>query len=117
MLDHLTEDVQISLASWDNIFRRLNQFECLLRIGDNRRMYVWTCLRGHRLWNMQHRSIRWSASLYEKRWREVVAFVRQLNPLLPTLAETWVQAEFASGKAGDTGLEDTDQARATRAGE
>ena len=117
MLDNLTKDVHISLVSWDRLFRLLKQFECLLRSGDIRRRYVWTCLGGHRLWTMQRRVSCWSASLYEKRWREVVAFLRRFDPLLPLLAETWVQARFATGKAGDTGLDDTDQAQARWAGE
>ena len=112
VIDNLTKDAHQSMHGWDTFFTQLKQFESLLRSGDHRRTYVWTCLRGHPLKTQEHRFSRWSSSLYEARWREVCAFLRHLVPLLPTLCATWDPQKFKSGRSGDAGIEQPCQEQA-----
>ena len=96
-LQHLTNnlntDVHISLSYWATFYSQLKNVSGLLNHAGRRRRYVATCIRGSRFENEEHKFKRWSATLYEKRWRCIIAFLKHLVPLLGIL-----QSSFSAEK-------------------
>lgn len=113
-IDNLTLDVHKALGAWPDFYRQLEHFEALLRgnSGDRRRLYVWTCLRESVYAAREPAFDRFSATLYEGRWREVVNFIRKLQPLLFVLSATWDHNKFLRGggvTSGDAAAPDGPQ--------
>ena len=46
---------------------------------------------------LEHRFERFTGSLYEARWHQVLGFLRQSKPLLPILARSWDEAKYLRG--------------------
>ena len=64
---------------------------------DQKRRAAWTCLRGIPLSWAKRLFDECSATLYEKRWKEVVTFLRALTKLLPILAKTYDHDRYFKG--------------------
>ena len=86
---NITKDVHSSMAHWPDHFKQLKQFEALLKVPERRQRYVASCLMGTPAEPLARRFKQFGHSLYEARWREVVAFIKALNELLPILCKTW----------------------------
>ena len=95
--DNALSEVHKNLVHWPVFFASLKNFEGLLRKPQRRRRLVWTCLHGRRYQKLSVYFKNFSASLYEKRWKEVLRFLRALIPLLKPLALCWDQALYVSG--------------------
>ena len=97
VVDNLNHDTHEKMEHWDWFYAILKQFEALLRNTERRDRLIWTCFRHTSHARFEHLYERFSASLYEQRWREVVNFLGKLMKLLPSLILAWDQAKFESG--------------------
>ena len=89
IVSNLCSDVHQGMNHWSNFHSELKALEALLRIDERRQRFVWTCLRGTNLEGQAFRFRKFSASLYEGRWRQVILFLKHLQPLLSVLARAW----------------------------
>ena len=85
VVDNLNHDVHKALQHWDNIYGQLKQFEHLLRNGDSRRIFCWTCLHARAPESVNAKFKLFKASLYEARWYDVLRFLKKLPSLLQSL--------------------------------
>ena len=116
---NLCEDTHLALQHWAEFFKQLKTLESFLRVEERRQRFCWTCLRNTPLASRDSMFQRFSKSLYEERWREVLSFLSAAVPLLPTLAVAWNEDRFTSGVDVD-GISRPVQARrqaATEAGQ
>jgi hypothetical protein len=111
--DNANVDANKSMVGWKPFFEELKQLEALLRSGERRRRYKWTCLRGTRWERFVRLFDNFTGSLYESRWHEVVYFLKQVTPLLRILCLSFNAARFLSGT--DAAGEGTDQCSRSRA--
>jgi hypothetical protein len=95
-INNINVDVRTCLSYWDSFWDQLKNFEGLLNVGERRRRFVWTCVKGSPLADQSHKLNKWSAELYEKRWRCVLAFLKHLAPLLNIFRVCWDERMFAS---------------------
>ena len=91
--NNLSADVEASLSGWSDYYTHLKNFEGLLGMPERRRRLQFTCFKD-RLSQHQDAFTTFKASLYEKRWHEVVRFIRVLRPLLPLLHLGWDQSSY-----------------------
>lgn len=96
---NMLAEVHTSMSHWDAFWQQLKLMERLLKWEHRRRRYVWSCVTGTLFANREALFERFSATLYDKRWHEVVKFCGALRPLLPILKATWDSQKFASGCA------------------
>ena len=78
-VNNANQDVHTVLNWWNEFFSRLKHFEALLAIPERRKRFQHTCVRGSALEPQSYKLDNWSQRLYEKRWREVVAFLKRLR--------------------------------------
>ena len=97
IVSNLTADVHQGMKHWAHFFDNLKTLESLLRVDERRQRFIWTCLHGTALQGQGFRFRKFSASLYEARWHEVVNFLKCLKPLLSTLVRAWDHDKFVSG--------------------
>ena len=97
IVDNLNSDVHQSMSHWENFHSDLKSLEALLRIDERRQRYVWTCLHGTNLEGQSFKSRKFSASLYEGRWHQIIIFLKHLEPLLPILARSWDKDLYVRG--------------------
>ena len=95
--DNTNKDTHESLLFWDEYHAGLKQYEVLFRTPGLRDRYLWTCVRGGAHEYLTAHIQDWSHSLYEKRWREVVAFTKDLIKILAGVHATWDKEKFTRG--------------------
>lgn len=95
--NNLCHDVHINLDHWAEFWDSLKNLEGLVCDSDRLRRYAWTCLQGGPFENWEKRMLKFRGSLYEKRWREVVGFLKQLDAFLPVLAKTFDVYKYNQG--------------------
>jgi hypothetical protein len=120
-LQHICDNAQslihTELEHWNEFWLELKVFEGLLGCPERMRRYMWTCVRGTRLAWTEDKLNGFSATLYEKRWKEVVNFLKQLRPRLNLIHKTWNQAKYLQGVDGDrNAFEPTAQEKSAHAG-
>ena len=94
--NNLSADVEKSLEWWQDYFAQLKNVEALLGTAERQRRLQWTCFR-HRFPQHEAAFEKFGGSLYEKRWHEVVRFIRAFRPLLPLLHLGWDQERYERG--------------------
>jgi len=94
-------DVHKSLTYWEEFWKQLKNFEALLGVGERRRRFIWTCIRGTTYDNQSHLLKKFSGSLYEKRWNCVLTFLKKLKSLLPIFRRCWDHEKFANNTDGN----------------
>lgn len=101
---NLTEDVDKEMELWKEFYPKLANLQNFLIRAYRRSRFVWTCLRGTAFASEEHRLKHWTAALYKARWHEVTIFLRDLQPLLPLLRQTWDHRRYESGKDRQLGV-------------
>ena len=96
IVSNMLADVHNSMSWWPPFMKKLKQFEALLRPEERRQRIKWTLLRNSEFEQYEDKFNHWSASLYEKRWHEVVVFLRKLHRLMPILCLVWDEHKFKS---------------------
>ena len=76
VLDNLTSDTHRHLKHWPAYHASLKNLEAFLSYRFRRERFTRWCLRGTPHACREQDFANWSKTLYDKRWREVVAFVR-----------------------------------------
>lgn len=113
-------DVHTSLSYWDSFWTQLKNIEALLLMGERRRRFLWTCVRGTPRENQSHSLKYWSCDLYENRWRYVLVFLKRLRPVLSLLrlfsADKYISNVDADGAACKDGGDDADNEGAHKKG-
>ena len=94
---NMTEDVHTAMLYWKRFYEQLKNFEALLRMEERRKRFRWTCMAGTVHEIFEHLFKKWSASLYEGRWREVVNFVRELLAIYHVLCAAWDEGKYVRG--------------------
>ena len=107
-LHNLAADLHSRLSWWDKFWDHLKSLEALVALQHNRERFVATCLLGTPQASKVTEFVAFSARLYEKRWGAVVTFLRDLNPLLQCLVETWSQQRFLLGRGCMAALDGDD---------
>ena len=97
IISNMLHDVHLSMSWWTDFFAILKHYEALLRSAERRARFRWTLLVGSPHEHFRTLLIRWSCSLYEARWHEVVFFLASFTELLPVFALVWDEAKFNSG--------------------
>ena len=82
LTNNLEEDVHLHLVHWNAFWLELKNFEALLLSRDRRKRFLNTCVIGSSQQHLGHMLNKWSQTLYEKRWKCVVAFLKHLCPLM-----------------------------------
>lgn len=102
ILDNATKEVAGQMKNFDAFKANLKHWETLLTRRDLVDVYIWSCLKGTPFEDQWISSFqKWQATLYEKRWREIVNFVLELHPLLPCLRRTWSEAKYLACASAD----------------
>ena len=96
VVHNLCKDVVGELHWWEEFFANLKCLEDFLRVKEHRQRLQWTCMQGARHQNQQHKFDKWEASLYEKRWHEVITFLRKLKEVWSLLRQVWSEGFYAS---------------------
>ena len=101
-LQHVTnnacKDMNQEVDLWDEFHAQLKNVEGLLSSRARRVAMVWTCVR-YTSWAQYERLFdHWTATLYDKRWHEVTAFLSALRPLLGVLRHCWDERKFRDGR-------------------
>ena len=109
IIHNLNAEAHQHLSHWDTFYRQLKVVEALLRIDERRQRYCWTCVRHTPFVNTAYLFDKFSESLYEARWREVMKFLLEVRPLLNVMRNTWSADKFARGVDAE-GLARPDQA-------
>jgi hypothetical protein len=85
-LQHICDNAQslvhTELEHWAVFWREIKNWEALLGSPERMRRYIWTCVRRSKYAWAENKLLGFSATLYEKRWKEVVNFLKAFNPLL-----------------------------------
>ena len=89
IIDNLTEDVHLSLSYWDRFFSQLKCCEAICRVEERRQRFVMRCLRGSTRARRELKVENCKGSLYDKRWREVVHFIKEFNKVKVVYALAW----------------------------
>lgn len=108
IMDNLTREAHQSLEFWPEFFRKLQLVAGLMQSRWRRDRYAQSCLHGTPDASRAQDVMRWAATLYDKRWREVLCFCRELLPLLPLLSTTFDASKYqnkveAQGKQDEGG--------------
>ena len=98
MTMNISKDVHTKLKYWPTFFKHLKNFGALLSglQGDRRRRFIWTCLRGT-AHQASKRLDKWSATLYEARWGEIVAFLKRFSKVLHLFRQGWDHEKYLRG--------------------
>ena len=97
VVNNLCADVHQGMCHWKAFHAELKALEALLRIDERRQRFIWTCLHDTNLEGLSFRFRKFSGSLYEGRWHQVIMFLKQLKPLLSILARAWSKDKFIRG--------------------
>eukprot|EP00971_Amphidinium_carterae_P352670 6492698-Amphidinium_carterae.1 len=97
IIHNLLASAHSQLTWWDEFYGRLKNCERFLHLQENRDRFAATCLQ-HRPGFHQHIHVmkRWSHTLYEKRWHEVVEYLREFVHILPVLQLGWNRDRFTN---------------------
>lgn len=105
--DNLAKEVRTKLAWWDTFYPQLQNFNALLGDPERNDRFQWTCLPAYEpnrdKYRQQLKSF--SATLYDKRWHEVVHFLKQLGPLLQIFRLFYDPQKYQHGVDPSTGVE------------
>ena len=97
IVDNLLADAHRVMEHWPIFFEQLKTFESFLVVPDRRRRFIWTCLKDQPLEFATRYVERWSSTLYEKRWKEVVRFSKALIKILGYLVRGFKAEKFIKG--------------------
>ena len=100
---NLTKDIAAKFKQWDWFHRQLKNIESLLSVRDRRERFAATCMPDV---EASSRFKYFSASLYDKRWGEVVNFCRKLQDLIEPLREHWDHQKFMRGYNAEKSKDD-----------
>ena len=101
IVDGLIAEAHRGLEHWATFHAQLKVLERLLNRRWRRERYIRTCVEGTPFEHRTHLLIDWSASLYEKRWREVLNFLRKLKPILELVGATFDARKYTGGSLND----------------
>ena len=96
LIHNMEQDMHEHLDHWDRFFKMLKVLEWMLRDDERRRRYRATCLIGSYA-RYDDMFVKFSASLYDKRWKEVSNFIRVVNKLVPIMRMTFSLRLFLMG--------------------
>eukprot|EP00971_Amphidinium_carterae_P350630 6491656-Amphidinium_carterae.3 len=99
--NNLTEEIHVHLAYWETFYGQLKNASLLLVHRFRRERFVQHCLGGSPLAQQAHELEGWSATLYEKRWRHVILFIRALLPVWPLLKAFSAHRYLNAGGGGE----------------
>ena len=88
-MDNLTADMHKDLSWWSEFHKQLKQMEALLTRQDRRERFIHTCVKPSHLADQHRLFNKFTQTLYEGRWKEIVHFLKMLKPLLPVLRSCW----------------------------
>ena len=97
IINNLQNDIHEHLEHWPTLVRHLNSVEALLCVEERRLRLEWTCIWGTPHAHLSKLFKKWSATLYEDRWREVVTFMRKLRAVLLALTVVWGAQKYIEG--------------------
>ena len=97
----MTSSIHRNLPDWDWFHDRLKNMEQMLHMLERRQRFCWTCVRGTAYECKQGIILAFSATLYDKRWKEVVAFTKKLKSVVPTLCANWDSDKYMHGVDGN----------------
>jgi hypothetical protein len=100
IVNNLSEDVHKGLDHWDTFHSQLKNFEQMLKLPERRRRFFFTCVRGTAFANKERAILHFHATLYEKRWKEVLTFLKMLKSLLPVFRACWCHQKYQRGVDG-----------------
>ena len=89
IVDNLSSDVHKEMPGWSRFYAICKQVEALLRPDEKRQRFVSRCVLNSEYADRADTLRRFSASLYEGRWKEVINFLSELKPLLFVLYACW----------------------------
>ena len=99
-VNHVTCEVHTALSRWKWALSYLKNFEALLRMRERRERFIATAkvdrLGRHLSQHDRAKLQRWNATLYEERWREVVAFMSALISNIHIFANHWDEVAYVS---------------------
>ena len=103
--DNALEHMHQTLSHWSVFFSRLQNLSSLLHHRYRRERFAAACLHGTPLAPMADLFDKFGGKLYDKRWHNVLLFVKRLEPLLAVL-RSFSAAKYNSvgnerGQAGD----------------
>jgi hypothetical protein len=97
MTDNANADSNKSMSHFVAQQKELKQVEAILSEGYRRQRYQWTCLRKSRFSHYHDKFDKFSGSLYEHRWHEVVSFLKKSLPLMNIMAMSFCAKRYLSG--------------------
>lgn len=92
--NNLNEDVHKALSYWPCFWEQLKNFEGLLLNPGRLRRFRNSCVHGSVMADKAHMVTRWTAQLYEKRWKCVVAFLRRLASIMQIFRVCWDEEAY-----------------------
>ena len=103
LVSNLNQDVHTVLRFWPTFWKQMKNIEALLRTGDRRRRFQWRCMMRTpyqcHMWKLD----KWSHTLYEERWKNVVTFLKHLQPLLEIFRACWNIHKYQQGGDAEAG--------------
>ena len=97
IINNLCADTHKSLTHWGKFHADLKNLEAFLNVPERTDRFIWTCLRHTRFAVFEHKFIRFSQSMYEARWHEVVCFLKKVMGVLQTLILTFDVHKYLKG--------------------
>jgi hypothetical protein len=116
-IHNLMREAHEFLEHWPVFWKQLKNLESLLRWHFRRQVLIWTCILGSPFHDRETDFEKFSASLYENRWHEVVKFVAKAWPLVLVLRFVWDPGKYSSRVAqGGEGDDEQEERADTGAG-
>ena len=105
IIHNLRASMHTVFRGWDELWRRLKNFESLLCSRRRRDRLIATCVLGSAVNETEAaRTLRlFSARLYEKRWRCVADFIAAVLKLWPILRRVWSPQKWSSNVDSNRG--------------
>lgn len=93
-VNNSSKDTHKSLQRWSWFWRRIKNFETLLVSQERRRRFIHTCVQNSPCHNLIWKLNKWSKTLYEDRWREVLSFCKKFDEVHDIFVECWNEDRF-----------------------
>ena len=95
--NNMNEDIHKNLVYWPTFWQQLKNFEGLLHSRERRIRFLNMCVYGSSMECHAYKIKKWSHTLYEKRWKCVLAFLKHLVPILHVFRVCWDEGKYAEG--------------------
>ena len=92
--DDINADMQKILQYWPTFWNQLKNAESFLMFPERRKRFISSCMEGTPYIRYERHIEKFSASLYEKRWHEVVRFTSRLTKLMCALVPCWDHRKY-----------------------